>query len=278
VFEIIQSWIKKFVEFLTLKSLEKSIQESYFCPIYNSIVNIVPDISDQYSSFKVSGKFLERKVRNMHSFQVMLAEKAIDKIKSPFIVDIGDSSGTHTKYLMTRNKDKLGIHFLSINLDKSAVDRINKKGFRATQSRAEDLEKHDIHADVFLCFEILEHLFDPISFLKKISHSSKTKYMVITVPYVKKSRLGLQFIRTHKFSCVNAENTHIFELSPNDWRLLFKFAGWEVEHDKIYLQYPHRSLLWLTKFYWKKYDFEGFYGAILKKNDTLSGIYSDWNS
>jgi len=69
------------------------------------------------------------------------------------------------------------------------------------------------------------------------------------------------------------ENTHIFELAPNDWRLIFLHSGWEIVGEEIYRQYPSKCPLRLMKAYWKKCDFEGFYGAILRRNRAWAQCY-----
>ena len=56
---------------------------------------------------------------------------------------------------------------------------------------------------------------------------------------------------------------------------LFKFSGWKVEKDLIYYQYPQKHPLWLTKYIWKKLDFEGFFGVILSKDDTYLKMYNE---
>jgi len=138
------------------------------------------------------------------------------------------------------------------------------------------LNNYNINADVFLCFEILEHLMNPCLFLYELCEKTDAKFLVITVPYLKNSRVGLHHIRNKKEENVNAENTHIFELSPRDWKLIMKHSGWQIEKGKIYLQYPKWSLYRLTKFLWRKYDFEGFYGLILTKDNTWSSKYTAW--
>lgn len=74
----------------------------------------------------------------------------------------------------------------------------------------------------------------------------------------------------------NAEDVHIFELSPKDWKLLVEFSGWEVVSEKIYYQYPKWHWLYFTKYLWKKFDFEGFYIMELKINNKWSNLYDSW--
>jgi 2-polyprenyl-3-methyl-5-hydroxy-6-metoxy-1,4-benzoquinol methylase len=140
----------------------------------------------------------------------------------------------------------------------------------------EELDKYDIQPDIFLCFETLEHLTDPCRFLYQLSTKTKARFLIVTVPYLKESRIGLHNIRSNRTSKICAENTHIFELSPQDWKLLMMHSGWSVLKEKIYFQYPLKGILKITKRYWKKYDFEGFYGVILARDYSWSSLYSDW--
>jgi len=88
----------------------------------------------------------------------------------------------------------------------------------------------------------------------------------------------LYHIRHNQKRNVNPENTHIFELSPEDWRLIFRHSGWAIEAERIYLQYPKRSLFsFLLKRYWRHYyPFVGFYGAVLKPDKSWSDLYDGW--
>ena len=77
-------------------------------------------------------------------------------------------------------------------MDPIAVQKIKDKGLRAINTRAEDLLDHpefdQLSIEVFLLFETMEHLLDPIGFLRSIREPD-SKYFVLTVPYVKKSRV-----------------------------------------------------------------------------------------
>lgn len=102
--------------------------------------------------------------------------------------------------------------------------------------------------------------------------------MLITVPYLRTSRVGLHQIRLGTKRKVFAEEEHIFELCPEDWTLLFMHSGWKVAHSEIYYQYPRKwpIISILLRYFWKATDFEGFWGAILKKDTMLSDFYQDW--
>lgn len=256
-------------------SLNSAAREQQLSDLAKGLEKIVPDITFQYSCFNIDTPFIYKKVRYQHAFQISLVDKIIHELDRPFVVDIGDSCGTHLQYLNGLYHNK-GIKTLSVNLDENAVKRIRAKGLDAIHSRAEDLESYNVNADIFLCFETLEHLMDPCHFLRDLSSKTNAKYLVITVPFLRKSRVGLRYIRNTYNKKVCAENTHIFELNPEDWKLIAKHSGWNIVEEKTYFQYPRKSLLRFTKIYWKKFDFEGFYGIVLKRDDSWSSLYQDW--
>ena len=122
---------------------------------------------------------------------------------------------------------------------------------------------------------MLEHLENPIGFLKNMANKSQCEKFVVTVPLIlKKSRVGMHQIRNWgNNQAFNPETTHIFELCPEDWELIFKFSGWRVVKSVRYTQYPKNSLWSLFKYIWRRIDFDGFYGVILEKDKTYSSKY-----
>lgn len=280
-YEKIKDYYGDFSRHMAVKSIRQAVQEQGFSWLVDRLTQIVPDLTDQYSDFKVEGEYLATKVRAQHAFQVSMVKEAVRFIEKQIskritIVDVGDSAGTHLQYIAGLFEDK-DIQSLSVNLDADAVKRIKEKGLEAVCVNAEDLaEKYDIDVDIFLCFETLEHLFDPVRFLHKLSTKTRCKLFVATVPYLRSSRVGFHHLRNSCKMPICAETTHILELSPECWRLLFQFSGWRVVSERIYLQYPRRHWLRFSKGHWKKSDFEGFYGVILARDNTWSDLYKDW--
>ncbi|MEP6389989.1 MAG: hypothetical protein ABJ056_08685 [Halioglobus sp.] len=266
-------------------SLDSACKEQSLLEIRNRLQVIVPDLADQYTSVRHDEGYWLYNMRCLHSFQIAIAKHAISlfskhNAKIPTIVDIGDSSGTHLRYLQDiYGKDN--INMLSVNLDPVAVAKIRDKGLQAIESRAESLHEHpdfNDQANIALSFQMLEHLFDPVSFLHSMAKKSECDYFVITVPYLHRSRVGLHQVRgrgdlTQAF---NAETTHIFELSPDDWDLIFRFSGWSIVKSIRYTQYPKKNPLSAMRFLWRKLHFDGYYGVILEKDDSVSKKYQDW--
>jgi hypothetical protein len=276
VLKNVRDCLKKYFYLIQTNSLKKSAKERGLKVLIDKLNKEVPDISNQYSRFEVNNQYLKTKVRTLHAFQISLFDDVVGELENPVIVDIGDSAGTHLQYINGLYSKNKNIRSLSVNLDPEAVRRIKGKGLEAIQSRVEDLQNYNINADVFLCFETLEHLMNPCYFLYELMKKTNVKYLVVTVPYLKRSRVGLHHIRCEKGDIVQAENTHVFELSPGDWKLILRHSGWDIVKDDIFLQYPRRSLYRFTKLLWRKYDFEGFYGLILKRDWTWPSRYLDW--
>ena len=90
--------------------------------------------------------------------------------------------------------------------------------------------------------------------------------------------MGLYNIRAKTKRPYFAEDEHIFELSPQDWRLLFCHSGWKEIFSECYYQYPKNNLF--TRTFWRRWwqatDFEGFWAILLSKDLELSDYYQDW--
>jgi hypothetical protein len=274
--------LKKGLDQLRTASILAAGREQGLMPLYQKLGEIVPDISDQYTSIRLDTEMLQVSTRMLHAFQVQLALKALEALpeKETFlVVDVGDSSGTHLAYLRRLQEERTPARvaksrFLSVNLEAAAVVRIRAKGGEALLCRAEELlENHRLKADVLLLFETLEHLCDPVGFLDNLSRREAATYFVLTVPYVAQSRVGLHHIRHGQSKEVTPETTHIFELAPADWRLLFLHTGWQVMEESIFRQYPRWSPWRVMKPVWRKLDFEGFYGAILRRERRWAECY-----
>ena len=271
----IKPYLTKALLALLKRSIESAAKEQGLCELAHELEQIVPDIAEQYTCTKLETDYSRTKVRSQHAFQVSLIMSVIEEFANPVIVDIGDSSGTHFQYLLGLSNGK-NIQTVSVNCDATAIEKIRRKGLKAICSRAEDLHNYDVQADVLVCLQTLEHLLNPCSFLHELSSKTDAKYLIVTVPYRKNSRIGLKHIREKVWDFISAERVHIFELSPDDWKLILRHSGWEVVRDTTYLQYPQKGFLRITSPLWKTFDFEGFYGLVLRRDDTWSSRYTDW--
>ena len=284
--EVVKKWwphaatiVQDFDATLRVASIKAALREQRLWNLYERLEALVPDIRDQYTSFALDTEYLRVNVRALHAFQVALALRAleiVDTSESTTVVDIGDSAGTHLDYLRRLRPD-LHLRCLGINVDEAAVERIRSRGLEAVRSRAESLSLNGVAADLLLLFETIEHLSDPASFLQRLAQANG-RALVLTTPYVRQSRVGLHHLREGRRPIVTPENTHIFELSPGDWTLLARHAGWRVVDERIYRQFPQRGILRAMRRRWRRLDFEGFWGAILVPDSEYSRLYTGWTS
>jgi 2-polyprenyl-3-methyl-5-hydroxy-6-metoxy-1,4-benzoquinol methylase len=262
-------------------SIRHAVRETGTAAMTQRLRLIVPDISQQEESERiVFNRYCEAKRRALQAFQCALMLKAFEGI--PFgkitVVDIGDSAGTHMLYLAELAKGKYKVETISVNLDTRAIKKIEERGLKALLCRAEDLDLGSQKVDLFTSFQMIEHLHNPALFFRRLAKKAPRSRFLITVPYLKYSRVGLHNIRNGLDKIVFAEDQHVFELSPEDWTLLMRHAGWKVIYSRIYYQYPRRwpFLSQFLSYYWQKNDYEGFWGAILESDTTFSDRYQDW--
>jgi len=278
------------IQDLNLEIAEKSLlaaqKEQGLSATVDKLRRIVPDISSQESRVVDNfGSFDELKRRNLHGFQCQLMMEAlrfIDK-KRFTVVDVGDSAGTHMLYLKDLSKDAWELDSLSINLDPRAIKKIRSRGLKALLKRAEEIDSADLDSGeigFITSFEMIEHLHNPALFFRRLAKMSPCSVMVISVPFMAASRVGLHHIRNHSPANIYAEDEHVFELSPDDWRLLFLHSGWRTVRQKVYWQYPRKYVILrqLLGRFWRQYDYEGFWGAILVRDLSYSDRYLDWEA
>lgn len=189
---------------------------------------IVPDLSDQYfMPFDDYNGYTELKIRALHAFQCELMLRAIEIGFEQYrgfimaVVDIGDSAGTHMHYLeeLACKKYELDIDALSVNLDDRAVEKIKNKGRKAILCRAEELELNEPIA-LYATFEMVEHLPNPSIFFYRLAKYGTGSRMVVTVSFIRRSRVGMYFLRNQNQRCHFTKEEHVFELNPEDWSLL----------------------------------------------------------
>lgn len=273
--------ITNIIQGLSKWSIKLALTENGLNKLVEKLRKIAPDISDQESSVKDTfNDYWEFKRRCLQAFQCSEMIKALNHQPSAklTVVDIGDSAGTHMLYLKELTKDRFDIDTISVNLDPRAIEKIKARRLKAILCRAEDLDLGQKQIDLFTSFQMIEHLHNPVIFFRRLAKRAKCNRIVITVPYLKNSRVGLHHIRNRSDKMISAEEEHIFELSPEDWTLLLLHSGWKIICSKIYYQYP-QNWPFISQFlaiFWRLTDFEGFWGAILEKDSTFSDCYQDW--
>lgn len=269
---------------LSAASITAAVAEQGLSPIVTRLRQILPDISDQYTAgfdAEEYRRYWEIKMRGLHAFQVQLMLDCIDTVggNDLILADIGDSSGNHGLYLKAMASAGKIDRVVSVNLDPVAVEKVRSKGGDSVLCRAEELDLQGIRPDLFMTFEMVEHLTDPIRFLHRLADAGNADHLLMTVPYRRDSRFGgvdLRLGLDRMPAKMTAEEVHIYEFCPEDWLLLARFAGWVPVFTRLYRQYPRLSPLRLTKPLWRRLDFEGFWGVLLRRDLSVPRRYVDW--
>jgi len=274
----------KLYQRLSAASIQQAIHDQGLRDMVERLRTAIPDVSDQYTAGwdrEAYETYWEKKLRGMHAFQIGCILEALDLIGGNNLVlaDIGDSSGNHARYLKAlATPDKIE-RVISVNLDPVAVEKVRAKGGEAVLCRAENLDVEGIKADLFMSFEMVEHLTDPIRFLNALATKGSCPYLLMSVPYRRRSRFGGADIRTATERLpdrMTAEEVHVYEFSPEDWILLARFSGFTPVFTRIYRQYPRYSPLRLTQPLWSRLDTEGFLMLFLKRDLSFASRYADW--
>ena len=264
-------------------SIEAAARDQGLIELRDRLRAVIPDVSDQYSfdlDLGEFGAYWEAKMRTLHAFQIECALKAVGNIQGNnlTVIDIGDSSGNHGTYLKAvAPAGKIG-RMLSVNIDPVAVEKVRAKGGEAILCRAEDLAENSIQPDLFTTFEMMEHLRDPLGFLHTIATKCPAP-ILISVPFRRNSRFGglkLRLAGSGSDKPLTPESVHLLELSADDWKLLFLLAGFRVEANYVYRQYPRYHPLRLTRALWAQTDFEGFAVFFCRPDARVSNLYTGW--
>ena len=275
---------RKLYQTASARSVDAAVREQGLADLRARLRERIPDLTDQYTldiDPAEYTRYWETKMRSIHAFQIDSALQAIDAVggNGLTVVDVGDSSGNHGAYLKSLAPAGRIYRMVSVNLDPVAVDKVKAKGGEAILCRAEALDTQGLRPDLMLLFETLEHITDPLRFLHTMAVDGNIANILLTVPYRAHSRFGGDLIRRMPAQLpdrITPEQVHIFELSPEDWQLLARMAGYRTEFCRIYRQYPRRSFFRVMKPVWRRLDFEGFIALFLRRDPSLSERYTGW--
>ena len=269
---------------VSARSLRAAVRAQGLDALYDQLRAVRPDLRDQYTAgFDDTEyeRYWEIKMRALHAWQVRCVQEALDHVGGDGLViaDIGDSSGNHAAYIKALARPGQVDRVISVNLDPVAVEKVRNKGGEAILSRAEDLDLEGSAPDLFLSFETVEHLTDPVRFLHRLATRGDAEYLLMTVPYRRRSRFGGAHLRMPEETMpgkLTAEEVHVYEFCPDDWRLLARFGGYRTVFSRLYLQYPRFGLMRLAAPLWWWLDFEGFLALFLRRDLGVADRYADW--
>lgn len=273
-----------FIEDVSHWSLRWALRQQGRSELVGRLREIEPDLTNQEDEAlkgKPHGPYWDLKRRGLQAFQCEFMLREVSRLPNRVltVADIGDSAGTHMLYLRRLAGEARKVETVSVNLEERAVEKIRARGFKAVLGRAEDLDLEGAKVDLFTSFEMVEHLHNPAIFFRRLARRNDRARLLLTVPYLRRSRVGLHNVRWGNPDPIRAGDEHIFELCPEDWKLLLLHSGWRVVEEGVYHQYPRFPVLDLPlAWFWRRTDYEGFWGVLLEKDSTFSDRYQDWEA
>jgi len=271
--------LKKLFLYLSKIAVLKAVHEDkQMSEMWDSSLKMYPNLEDHYATVKLSGEELLR-ARMLICAQAVMMKRVVESLRHDgssisSYADIGDSDGS-TRMLFENAIEFSDISTVGINIQAEAVEQIRALGLDAECMDAMEMAERGMHYDVASVFETLEHLPNPIGFLRAMQDVVQER-LIISVPLIVNSRVGLGYLNPKwpKEMKATIANNHIFELAPHDWDKLFLHTGWRVDRSWRVQQFPRWGVLRLLLMYaWRRISFEGFYFVSLAKDDTYSSRY-----
>lgn len=162
---------------------------------------------------------------------VLFINEASFEKQNDYLLDLGDSNGFFINALKARKG-------LGSNIRLECCKMINQNGVLAISSDAQILPFRKKSFDYVLCFELFEHVPNPVLLLQEMRRVIK-KGIFISIPYVKTSR-----VRSKGYTKGWSKSEHIFELSVIDFKNLLSQADLKVVREKyLCSRYPTKHLL-----------------------------------
>jgi len=86
------------------------------------------------------------------------------------IIDVGAGYGI---FADEWRKHDPSAHIVAVEPSNSLASECRNKGFETVENIVEEVEGYDQFADLVVCFEVLEHVFDPVSFVKSMKRLAR---------------------------------------------------------------------------------------------------------
>lgn len=113
-------------------------------------------------------------------------------------------------------------HYYAIETDKDVTKKCLEKGFSVLEKTIEESTEWNQIADLVTCLEVVEHVFDPLSFIKAIGALVKSRGYCL-IASLCGDRFDLKVLGEKSKSLFPSH--HLNFLSVRGYELLFKRAG-----------------------------------------------------
>lgn len=137
------------------------------------------------------------------------------------LIDVGAGYGI---FLDEWRRKFPNAELVAIEPSESLAQECRTKGFHVVEEMVENVDGYDDHADLVACFEVLEHVYDPLSFVKVLARLTRPGgYVFVTTLGVDGFDIQTLWERSNSIFPPH----HINFLSVDGFERLFNRAGLE---------------------------------------------------
>lgn len=197
---------------------------------------VPPDFYDE----SIKNNFFQR---YWHKKRFMLVKNIMEGIQGN-ILDLGCHGGTLTNFISKLNKNN---RLFGLDISKNAIDyasgRYSHIEFK-TQDLNDGIPYPDNSFDAVTCFDVLEHVFDPLKLINETKRVLKNGgYFIVDIPNETLLFKFIWFFWTRMKGKV-WRDVHINHFSPEDLEKLLEKNGFEKINEKKI----HLDMLWIIKY------------------------------
>lgn len=185
---------------------------------------------------------------------IMFTKNFTEGKKFKKVAEIGANSDLILKHI---NADKK----IGVNVQNEILSRLEGQGIEARKSDGKRIPLENDESELTICFETLEHVQDPISFLLELERVTCIGGKVLlSIPWVQRTNILSKFHGGTNKAREQADN-HIFEFSKEDLKNILSFTSLKIEKferlDNYLYQYD-----WLSNYLLKKHYATQYFPAI----------------
>ena len=129
-------------------------------------------------------------------------------------------------------------HRIGVNVLQACIDQLEAKGVDGRLSNGHGIPANDGEADLTICFETLEHVPDPIGFLRELARvTSDNGRILLSIPNVPKTVVRGYHHGVETPVDQPESEYHIFEFDRNDFRKVVTHAGLEIQDEQVLVNF-----------------------------------------